>query len=194
MRLQRILFAATMIVGAAVPGFAQTRTQFVEYSAKFLCGTIGEKGGPLGLGMYETSINIHNPELPVPFPSMTFVKKVVLAIPEPEKPGENLPRPSGFRVDVLRADFAEHVNCKIIRTMLRQAGNAPFIEGFVVLITIPQRTIPAELDVTGVYTVNALQGQSVSLELVPISSRTITIVGAAGAKMRDELMAAPKNE
>jgi hypothetical protein len=193
MRLQRILFAATLILFGAGPGFAQTRTQFIEYSAKFLCGTIGEKGGPLGPGMYETSINIHNPQLPVPFPSMTFVKKVVLAPPEPEKPGDT-PPPSRFKRDVLRADFAEHVNCKIIRGMLGQLGNAPFIEGFVVLITLPQRTIPAELDVTGVYTMNALQGQSVSLELVPISSRTITLAGAAGAKMRDELMAAPTKE
>lgn len=185
----RNVFAAVVIsvVGSA-PVFAQTPIRFVEYSAKFLCGVV-EAQAPVGAavrpGFYETSINIHNPQLPIaPLPSVTFIKKVVLALPEGEKP---VP-PSPFRRDALQADFAEQVDCRIIRAMLGPAGAAQFIEGYVVLIVLPSPlTTPHELDVTGVYTVNTQQ-QSIALEMVPIAPRALTFSTTAGRQMRDRLM------
>ena len=191
MSIRRGVFAATVLLGA-VSAFAQVREiRFVEYSAKFLCG-VNENAkpgsAPVRPGIYETSINIHNPQLPLnPLPSVTFVKKVALAPPEGEKP---VP-PSRFRVDKLQADFAEHVDCRIIREMLGPAGAAPFIEGFVVLIVFPSPiTTPHELDVVGVYTVDTLNNpaQSISLEMVPVTPRIVTLPLAAGRKMQEQMM------
>jgi hypothetical protein len=193
MTLGKTTFAAIVLVLVSASASAQTQIRLVEYSAKFLCG-LSEAArpglAPVRPGIYETSINIHNPQLPTnSLPSVTFVKKVVLALPEGEKP---VP-PSRFRVDRLQADFAEQVDCKIIREMLGPAGAAPFIEGFVVLIVLPQPlTTPHELDVVGVYTVdlitsNANSPQSISLEMVPIAPRTLTLPTAAGREMVDKL-------
>ena len=184
----RSAFAAVIfLVLGSVSAFAQTQIRFVEYSAKFLCGVVDVQSPAAAVrpGIYETSINIHNPQLPVtPLPSVTFVKKVVVALPEGEKP---IP-PSQFRRDVLQADFAEQVDCKIIRGMLGPAGAAPFIEGFVVLIVFPAPLATLhELDVVGVYTVNTPQ-QSISLEMVPVALRLLTFPTAAGARLRDKLM------
>jgi len=52
---------------------------------------------------------------------------------------------------VLKPDFAEHVDCKIIRSMLGNQGGTPFVEGFVVLIAVPEKeTTASKLDVVGV--------------------------------------------
>src|SRR5262249_16874683 len=72
-------------------------------------------------GWYDTSINIHNPQL---VPSAIFFKKLVLAPREGAKP---LP-PSRFRRAVLKPDFAEHVDCKLIRSMLGNQGGTPFVD------------------------------------------------------------------
>ena len=182
MTFRRSVFAAIVLVLGSAAAVAQTQIRLVEYSAKFLCGTVESKqpgSAAVRPGFYETSINIHNPQLPTnPLPSVTFVKKVVLALPEGEKP---VP-PSRFRVDKLQADFAEQVDCKIIRAMLGPAGAAPFIEGFVVLIVIPSPiTTPHELDVVGVYTVDT-PAQSISLEMLPIAARTLTLPVVAGRR------------
>ena len=72
--------AAVMVLmlGAVCPvARAQGRIQFAEYSSKFLCGVVEEKGpgaAPVGPGIYETSVNIHNAQI-VPANSATFVKK-----------------------------------------------------------------------------------------------------------------------
>jgi len=192
--LKTTLAAVVMVLGS-VSSFAQVREiRFVEYSAKFLCG-VNENpkpgSAPVRPGIYETSINIHNPQLPLnPLPVVTFVKKVALAPPEPGK-DEKLVPPSKFRVDRLPADFAEHVDCRIIREMLGPAGTAPFIEGFVVLIVFPSPiTTPHELDVAGVYTVDNLgnPAQSISLEIVPITPRIVTLPLAAGRQMQEKMM------
>lgn len=196
MNLRRVVaVAATILIGGSAAAFAQSRIQFVEYSAKFLCGVVEEKepgAFPVRPGLYETSINIHNPQLPVsPLPSVTFVKKVVLAPREGDKPV----RPSAFRRDILQADFAEHVDCKVIRAMLGAAGGAPFVEGFVVLITIPSPpTVTHELDVVGVYTVSSLQGQDVALEIVPTTARILPFPAESGAKLRDKMLEDSKKE
>jgi hypothetical protein len=189
MALRRGALATTVLLLGSGSAFAQAaQIRFVEYSAKFLCGVVEAKGpasAAVRPGTYETSINIHNPQLPItPLPSVTFVKKAVLALPEGEKP---IP-PSGFRRDVLQADFAEQVDCKVIRSILGPAGTPPFIEGFVVLIVFPSPlTTPHELDVVGVYTVDTPQ-QSISLEMVTIAPRVLTFPVAVGTRLRDQML------
>jgi hypothetical protein len=188
MTIRRSVFAAIVLVSGSVSAFAQTQIRFVEYSAKFLCGVQEAKeagSAAVRPGVYETSINIHNPQLPLnPLPSVTFVKKAVLALPEGEKP---VP-PSKFRRDIVQADFAEQVDCKIIRDMLGPAGAAPFIEGFLVLIVFPAPLATIhELDVVGVYSVDT-PAQSISLEMVPIAPRIVTLPIATGRKMQDKMM------
>ena len=188
MTFQRSVFAAIVLALGSASALGQVQIRFTEYSAKFLCGASEAKqpgSAAVRPGVYETSINIHNPQLPTnPLPSVTFVKKVVLALPEGEKP---VP-PSRFRRDVLQADFAEQVDCKIIREMLGPAGAAPFIEGFVVLIVFPAPlATPHELDVVGVYTVDT-PTQSIALEMVPIAPRVVTLPSPAGAKLRDKML------
>jgi hypothetical protein len=171
---------------------AQSPTQFVEYSAKFLCGAVGADGPSiLAPGVYNTSINIHNPQLPLaPLPTNVFAKKVVISQPEGKEPLA----PSQFQVDKLQADFAEEVDCNVIRSIAGAAGKAPFLEGFVVLISVPIGNPPPfhELDVVGVYTVMTPQGQSISLEMEPIAPRFLTLRAANAAKMRRQLLEAPK--
>jgi hypothetical protein len=187
MTIRKSLFVAMALILGSASALAQVPVRLTEYSAKFLCGTVETKqpgSAAVRPGFYETSINIHNPQLPLnPLPSVTFVKKVVLALPEGEKP---VP-PSRFRRDVLQADFAEQVDCKIIRDMLGTAGTAPFIEGFVVLIVFPAPlAVPHELDVVGVYTVDT-PAQSISLEITPIAPRILTLPIAAGRQMMEKL-------
>lgn len=184
--------AVVLIFGSGSPfAQAQGRFQFGEYSAKFLCGVAEEKepgAAPVQPGTYETSINIHNSQIRS---SVTFVKKVVLAPREGEEPSP----PSKFRRDLVRPDFAEHVDCKIIRSMLGPAGGAAFVEGFVVLIVLPsQGTVPTDLDVVGVYTVSNPQGQSIALEMLPVLPRLLTFPAAAGAKLRDKMLEESKKE
>jgi hypothetical protein len=182
-----VLVAVALVLGSA-SAFAQTQIRFVEYSAKFLCGVSdGKEAGSAAVrpGTYETTINIHNPQLPLnPPPKVLFLKKAVLAPPEGDKP---IP-PSKFRRDELQADFAEQVDCKIIRDMLGAAGAGPFIEGFLVLyvIGVPVN-VAHELDVVGVYTVDT-PAQSISLEMMPIAPRILTLPGPAGRQLREKLL------
>jgi len=147
-------FAAIVLVLAAGSSVrAQERIQFTEYSAKFLCGVMKEESGPVRPGSYDTAINIHNPQL---VSTTTFVKKAVFAPREGEDPVR-----FRYRRDQLRADFAEHVDCKIIRSLLPSPQNAlPFVEGFVVVIVIPSKGIPSDIDVVGVYTSAACKGRT----------------------------------
>jgi len=183
---------AALLLGSA-PAFAQAAAplRVVEYAAKFMCGAVDAKeaaGAAVRPGTYETSINIHNPQILLPppppdappqVPRVFFAKKAVLAPAEGEKPIA----PSGFRADFLLPDYAMQVDCKIIRDLLGPAGTARFIEGFVVLLVIPLPA-PAELDVVGIYTVDTPQ-QSISLEMLPIAPRTVSVTTATGARLRD---------
>jgi len=194
MTLRRVAVCVALILSAA-SALAQGRIQFVEYSAKFLCGIVESSApasGPVRAGIYETSINIHNPQLPIqPLPSVTFVKKVVLAPRE----GEDPIKPSEFRRAALTADFADHVDCKLIRALLGPQGGGAFIEGFVVLIVLPSPiTVPHELDVVGVYTVGNREGQEVDLEVVPVAPRIVPFPTAAGTKLRDKMLEDSKKE
>jgi len=140
-----------------------------------------EGAAAVGPGWYDTSINIHNPQL---VPSAVFFKKLVVAPREGEKP---VP-PSRFRRDLLKPDFAEHVDCKIIRSMLGNQGGTPFVEGFVVLIAVPEKeTTASELDVVGVYTVSNLQRQDTDLEMLPAAQHMLTFPEETGNKLRDQM-------
>jgi hypothetical protein len=188
-----VLATIALLIGLA-SAFAETRVpvpvRFNQYSAKFLCGDAKEVAG-VRPGIYETSINIHNPELPFGTPQpVIFAKKAVRAPREGEEPF-----PFGrFQVDRLPADFAEQVDCKVIRSLLNPAANAPFIEGFVVLIVVPNPLpTPHELDVVGVYTVDTPQG-GISLEMVPIAARALPFPVWEGTSMRDQLLQQSKPE
>jgi hypothetical protein len=174
---------------AQVPVPPPSPVHFIEYSAKFLCGETRE-GASVRPGTYETSINIHNPELPGTQQPVIFVKKAVRAPREGEEPFKF----GRFHLDKLQADFAEQVDCKIIRSLLDPSALAPFIEGFVVLIVFPSPlTTPHELDVVGVYTVDTPQG-GISLEMVPIAPRVLPLPTAAGRKLLDQLQEQSKPE
>jgi hypothetical protein len=148
----------TVVAFALVFRVASVSAQtFVEYTAKFTCGTAAASNTMVQSGTYSTSVNIHNPHDSTfsKQTATTFAKKAVLSLPE----GTQFVQPSAFVTDTLPNDFAEEVDCKIIRTMLGSSAPPPpaFIEGYVVVI-VPPTTNPAggfftnELDVIGVYT------------------------------------------
>ena len=67
----RGLFATIVLLLGSVFAFAQpvpVPVQFNEYSAKFLCGEVRDATEGVRPGTYETSINIHNPQFPLPPP------------------------------------------------------------------------------------------------------------------------------
>jgi hypothetical protein len=151
----------TWIIVAFAPAFGAASASaqtFVEFTAKFACGTAtATSTAMVQPGAYSTTINIHNPHDGIfsSQPSTTFMKKAVRSLPEGATPFP----PSGFVTDTLTNDFAEEVDCPIIRAMLgASAPPAPaFIEGYVVII-VPPTTNPAggfftnELDVNAIYT------------------------------------------
>ena len=187
------MFATIVLLLGSASAFAQVPVpiRFVEYSAKFLCGDAKDPGAAaVRPGIYETSINIHNPELPGTQQPVIFVKKAVRAPREGEEPFKF----GRFHLDKLQADFAEQVDCKIIRSLLDPSALAPFIEGFVVLIVFPSPlTTPHEQNVVGVYTVDTPQG-GISLEMVPIAPRVLPLPTAAGRKLLDQLQEQSKPE
>jgi hypothetical protein len=143
-----------------------------------------------GSGSYETSINIHNPQLFVE--SVTFVKKAVLA---PRQGDPQRFKPQFRDISELEADYAERVDCKKIRDLLSPAGGDPFIEGFVVLVVIPipWPSQPRELDVVAVYTVDT-PPRSISLEIETIAPRVLTFPSQVGNALREQLLRQLKPE
>jgi hypothetical protein len=174
---------------AAVP--PPPSVNFIEYSAKFLCGETRE-GASVRPGTYETSINIHNPQLFLG--SVTFVKK---AVPAPRQGDPQKIKPKFRDGSVLDADYAERVDCKRIRDKLLDpaVSGDPFIEGFVVLVVIPVPwpSEPRELDVVAVYTVDT-PPRSISLEIKTIAPRVLSLPGQVGYDMRDQLLRSLKPE
>ena len=145
-----LILLALVWVGKSAP--AQT---YVEYTAKFACGIATATSTPMVQpGTYSTTINIHNPHDDIfsAQKSTTFMKKAVQSLPEGVTP---LP-PSALMTDSLTNDFAEEVDCTIIKRLLSITSTS-FIEGYVVII-VPPTTTPTgafftnELDVTGIYT------------------------------------------
>jgi hypothetical protein len=125
MTLRRTVFATIALLLGSASAFAQVFSgpvaeapppvQFIEYSAKFLCGDAKE-GASVRPGIYETSINIHNPDF---FQRVIFAKKAVRAPRqgEPQPPRKKPP----FEGSFLDADFAEQIDCRKIRDLLGPA-------------------------------------------------------------------------
>ena len=169
-----MILALSLVVLCASVSFGQTTpAQYTEYAAKFVCGTVpaGTSGSPVAPGTYYTTINIHNPHegLFSSQTSTTFLKKAVLSLQEGITP---VP-PSPLVQDNLPNDFAEEVDCTVIRRLLGSAAPAApaFIEGYVVLIVPPTSTatVPNVLDVVGIYT-NSLG----ALEVQPANEHFFT--------------------
>ena len=65
MTLRRVVPATIALFLGSASAFAQVAQEqihFIEYSAKYLCGEAKEEAS-VRPGTYETSINIHNPNL-----------------------------------------------------------------------------------------------------------------------------------
>lgn len=132
-----------------------------EYSAKVVCGTAEEaRHAP---GHYATSVNIHNPG---PGP-VRFFKKLALTFPPgDQRAGEILP----LGEDELAYDEALQTDCRELRRKLVPTGEAPFIEGFLVVQS------RGRLDVTAVYTTAAVDADGEptahsSIDVEPIAER-----------------------
>jgi hypothetical protein len=144
-----------------------------QYSAKFLCGTIASPAtglNTLAPGVYNTAVNIHNPNN---F-DVTIQKKAVVAVEENTMQGSppaNYGRP-GTRTtaEILPADTSMEVDCSDIAG-LTSSANPPcpgfglppsgFCKGFVVVEAArvnAAATFPAQLDVVGILTVKEEDG------------------------------------
>jgi hypothetical protein len=184
-----MMLFCSLLLGAVVAGKANAQGQpseqgaapalappFLEYAAKFACGQVPPRG-PLGggdadavIGVYATSINIHNPSATVP---VQLTKKIVVANQENSNP-QNRGRIVLLRPDPpLQPDQAERVDCPLIFLAL-DTGATTHTEGFVV-IEIPvnpnQQTF---LDVVGKYSARPSTGEVSSLDVVVYSPREIT--------------------
>ena len=169
-----VLLFLVLFVASVIPIWAQAPVPvpFLEYSAKFLCGTATSSNSDVRPGTYATSINIHNPNTGVQAAKtpegttyeaaqadlpIIFLKKVVVSVPAeseiiPPKPNTIL----ATHRNNLPGDKTEYVDCAHIRRWLKPSVTAPqFIEGFVVIL-VPvdgQQAARPELDVVAVYTV-----------------------------------------
>ncbi len=142
---------------------AQRLPQRWEYSAKFLCGTIGAQGAGIAQpdvnpGTYTTKVNIHNPNAQ----TVVLWKKVVVASPETANTQPITPT-IRFR-STLTSDFAISVNCTEIKRLISASNppppippNTTFIEGYLVVdsVPLPGLTGLPQLDVDVVYTTSA---------------------------------------
>lgn len=152
-------------VGAAPP--------YVEYAAKFTCGTESVKEpDDVVSGVYASSINIHNPQAQLAVP---FIKKLVIANREDTTIGR-------IRVlkDVLKPDQADRVDCIFIRRNLDIAATG-YVEGFVVIEVPPvpsatgsAATVQPVLDVVAKYTARGLTGNVTTQSVVQIDGKRIT--------------------
>jgi hypothetical protein len=154
--------------------------QVQVYAAKFTCGPVPASAGGGGdadvvVGVYMTSINIHNPTT---F-TQTFKKKVVIANQELESSTQ--PRgPIGWEIHVLDPDAAVRVACAVIYRILRQEP-VSHIEGFVVLEpperlnpVFPPLFPPLILNVVGKYSARPSNGEVSSLDVVVYTPTQVT--------------------
>ena len=123
--------------------------------------------GRLLIGVYATSINIHNPQATMP---VQLTKKIAVANQE----GPNRGRIVVFPVDPpLQPNQAERVDCPLIFRVLDTSATT-HTEGFVV-IEIPvnpnQQTF---LDVVGKYSARPSTGEVSSFDVVVYSPREVT--------------------
>jgi hypothetical protein len=177
MSMQRKLLplSCSLLLGAMVAGQANAQglpPPFIEYAAKFTCGRVpppnpaGGGDADVVVGVYATSINIHNPQAATEVP---FLKKIVVANPEGQPRGQIVESR-----DVLPPDQAERVDCPLIFRLLKITPGT-HIEGFVVLeLAINPNQPQSSLDVVGKYSARPSTGEVSSLDVVIYSPKEIT--------------------
>lgn len=132
------LFASGMIwAGSAPEAFAQT--PLLSYAAKFKCGIRTVDVGVVR-GVYETTINIHNPH----FVQLIIRKKAVIALPQRATPRP----PSALRNHLLLPDYALGMDCIDIRNLFATPP-VGFIEGYVVIYTARAQPVDVVSNITG---------------------------------------------
>ena len=135
------LITPVLIICSVGTASAQEPETSFEYAAKIICGTQKDgKNLALAMGIYSTSINIHNPNDEF----VTFFKKLALTHPPGrQKPGKVIK----IGNDTLRYDAALAADCADIRRRLFPNGfPGGYIEGFIIIQS------PKSLDVSAVYT------------------------------------------
>ncbi|HET6377821.1 MAG TPA: hypothetical protein VFG05_05870 [Methylocella sp.] len=138
---------------------------YKNYAAKFTCGTLKQDADDV-IGVYATSINIHNPMAKL---QVSFLKKFVVANQE----GQGFKEPV-LKRDALPPDAADYVDCPLIYKVTGIAAGT-HIDGFIVL-QVPPVSLPSgakfqpDLDVVGKYT---SRDGSIGLEIVPYSGTLI---------------------
>jgi hypothetical protein len=157
--------AASSMVGIWAPVQAQSSLPppYENYAAKFVCGKFVSTTSTTLAGIFETAINIHNPQSTVP---VSFRKKIVVANPE----GQPFQTPIVLQ-DNLPADAAEYVDCALIYKITGIAVGTP-IDGFIVLEVPPISAGQPLLDVVGSYNTYSATGDS-SHNVVPYSGTAI---------------------
>lgn len=168
----RSALAVVALVAAGLPraGAAQDTAAFVEYAAKFVCGT----APPLRSvpGRYLTEINIHNPG-----PEATRFRYKVALTGSGGRPGPITP----FASTGMRGDEAIAITCAEIERLAR-AANAPWpAEGFVVVLS------SVELDVVALYTAGPTRVEALHTQRVP-PRRFGRIVTACADLVVDSIM------
>jgi hypothetical protein len=128
-----------------------------QYAAKVICG-LNKKEGMIAHGVYETVVNIHNPDREVQ------KIKFKVAVAGEAKDGTI----SGFTTDVpIKGDAAQFYGC----TEFHKFSGVPaatLIDGFFVIES------PKSLDVVAVYTTNDVDGKGVpAIAVERVFERTI---------------------
>lgn len=161
-----LAFAGYLILGAVSSASAAgLPPPYKNYAAKFTCGTLKEDADDV-IGVYATSINIHNPLAKL---QVSFLKKFVVANQE----GQGFKEPV-LKRDSLPPDAADYVDCPLIYKVTGIPAGT-HIDGFIVL-QVPPVKLPSgaafqpDLDVVGKYT---SRGGSSGLEIVPYSGTLI---------------------
>ncbi len=123
---------------------------YPAYSAKFVCGPLGEDADVVR-GMYASTINLHNPQLS----EVTFMKQAVIALPERVLPAKGI---MSLPVsEALKPGEAMGVDCEDIRLLFGTAlsKETKHIEGFL-MISVPSAKTDI-LDVVGKYSARQLR-------------------------------------
>lgn len=168
--------AGTLLFAAGAQAQVQgAKPPYVEYAAKFTCGTEAKEADDVVSGVYASSINIHNPQFGL---AVNFFKKIVVANREGPTPLQPKVLEGG-----LKPDLAERVDCIFIRRALGNLAAGPYVEGFVVIEVPPvpsatgsAATVQPVLDVVAKYTARAVPpGSYVTTQsVVQIDGKRIT--------------------
>ncbi|MDO8614123.1 MAG: hypothetical protein Q7T33_00105 [Dehalococcoidia bacterium] len=166
---------ALLVVMQPSTGGAQagSTTAVNQYASKFLCGVISSPASPaqiLAPGVYNTAVNIHNPNN---F-DVTIQKKAVVSVPESvQPPALNQGLPGQRATHILKPDASMEVDCSEIAALAASAqppctgaaGAVGFCKGYLVVEAAFPQTVggqvkyfAAQLDVTDILTIKEEDG------------------------------------